>query len=603
MQVIKYDEREFLEMRKIFAFILCISILFVSNISPVSAITTGVDDAVHDDILETLFPTRKVDDNVIDAGTIFEEKISLELGSVSASQGGEVALPLTLKKNEGFSHMELHITYDGVALKLTGVTSSLDVSYTDSNGYVTLYISNTDLDEEDMPLDYTALGEIAKLNFTTKNASGVYTVAFKSSSYIFNHKGNILNDGYTDGKITLQCNHTYSGTYIVLKEAGCESTGLKYRTCTICGYRDTVTVAALGHTNTSGEWAVYRPADCVNGGVEALFCDRCDTVIEARVTSAIGHSMGWAVEKAPTCYEEGIRTYMCIICGGEKGESQSIAKLSHIAGEEKVLKEPTCSEEGVLATVCQNCPEVLSSTPIPKLTHENTRLFVVTAPTSESEGVGEYRCIVCGEVTESVIFDKAEGVIRAEKDVIAYKGDTIKIPVIIEQNSGFSYGIVRVGYDVNSLDFVSVTAGDVTQDITVGTLEVENGKINVLICMNDTEVRKNGTLFYLEFTVKENAVSGVIDIYYDPNNDFADKNGDRVFFNFEDVNVTVRSSMLGDTDGDKKVDTTDLAKMKLYLVGAVDTVNEGADIDMNGKVDTVDLALLKLYLAGSITLE
>lgn len=58
----------------------------------------------------------------------------------------------------------------------------------------------------------------------------------------------------------------------------------------------------------------------------------------------------------------------------------------------------------------------------------------------------------------------------------------------------------------------------------------------------------------------------------------------------------------GDISGDKTVNTSDLAILKLYLAGAGDEVGAAADLDDNGKVDTSDLAILKLYLAGATSL-
>ncbi len=57
--------------------------------------------------------------------------------------------------------------------------------------------------------------------------------------------------------------------------------------------------------------------------------------------------------------------------------------------------------------------------------------------------------------------------------------------------------------------------------------------------------------------------------------------------------------ILGDVDGDGKVDTTDLAVLKLYLAGVSGEISEGADMDENGEINTGDLAALKLYLAGN----
>lgn len=586
-------------MRKLFAFILCISILFVSAFTPVWAITTGVDDAVHDDLLEILSPTRRVDDNAFDVDSLFEENARVTLGTGSAIPGSTVTVPLTLEKNSGFATMVLRVSYDSTALKLTAVNSTLDVSFTEKGGFAVITFSNTELDEEEKPVNFTGVGEIARLTFSTKDASGVYTVSVDDKSQLFAYGGRVLNTTFISGEIILQCDHNYSGEYIVVKEAGCETEGAKYRVCSVCNHKNVEAIPATGHDE--GTWYVYRPADCINGGVEARLCNKCDKAIEMRKTEAIGHSLAWAVEKAPTCTEEGILTHMCIICGGEKGESHAISMTDHIAGEEKVIKEPSCGEEGVLAVICKNCPAVISTTPIAKKEHEKTKLYVVTPPTSSENGYGEYRCTVCGEVTKTVDFDKTESVIKGSGNTVAYIGKTVRIPVVVEKTEGFYYGVVRAKYDADSLTFLSCQAGDVTQDIMVGS--AVDGELSILICPQDDEIRKNGVLFYLEFAVNENAEDTVIDLYYDADGDFSDKKGDRVFFNFEDINVTVRESRPGDVNGDDLIDTTDLALLKLYLVDARDTVKSGADIDFDKTIGANDLALLKLYLAGCILLE
>lgn len=72
---------------------------------------------------------------------------------------------------------------------------------------------------------------------------------------------------------------------------------------------------------------------------------------------------------------------------------------------------------------------------------------------------------------------------------------------------------------------------------------------------------------------------------------------DTVGFSVEAGNDVV----YGDLDESGKVDTGDLAALKLFLAGgAQDEINmANADVDGSGKVDTTDLATLKLFLAGA----
>lgn len=56
--------------------------------------------------------------------------------------------------------------------------------------------------------------------------------------------------------------------------------------------------------------------------------------------------------------------------------------------------------------------------------------------------------------------------------------------------------------------------------------------------------------------------------------------------------------VLGDTNGNGKVDTVDLAIMKLYLAGMGELDEIASDMNADQKVDTSDLAMLKLKLAN-----
>lgn len=67
-----------------------------------------------------------------------------------------------------------------------------------------------------------------------------------------------------------------------------------------------------------------------------------------------------------------------------------------------------------------------------------------------------------------------------------------------------------------------------------------------------------------------------------------------------ECDITVKK-LLGDINDDGLVNTTDLAQLKLYLVGATTFTDKQlavADVSQSGAVDTTDLALMKLYLAG-----
>ena len=105
-------------------------------------------------------------------------------------------------------------------------------------------------------------------------------------------------------------------------------------------------------------------------------------------------------------------------------------------------------------------------------------------------------------------------------------------------------------------------------------------------------------MFTINFTLTQDADNGKVELFYDAQTDFADKVGNRVFFNMKSAEIKIIDCVPGDVNGDLKVDTTDLAAIKLYLAALTDDVSAGADANVDGKIDTGDLATLKLMLAG-----
>ena len=391
--------------------------------------------------------------------------------------------------------------------------------------------------------------------------------------------------------------HRYidENAFIVIKESTCTESGSKYRDCYVCNKRVITQTEPLGHDD--GTWRTTIPSDCTSAGVVSLYCNRCDHVLETKEKEIGQHFMGWAVTKAPTCKEEGIEEYMCLICSGEVGESRTVAKLDHIHDKEAITREPTCSVKGISEIYCKNCNEVVSTKEIDTIPHIKNTLTVVTAPTSESEGQGEYRCKICDEVMESVTLPKTYGEFYTQTTVSS-AGQNTSVKVFVKNNPGFSVGIVRIRYDETSLIYRGVNAGDITDDITAGLADV--GQISVLISLEEAQFSENGLMFTVEFTLTEDAKNGNIELFYDAQNDFADQNGDRVFFNMISGEIQIVDSLPGDVNSDGKVNTTDLADIKLYLAAITDEVGPGADADLDGDVDTGYLAVLKLMLAGII---
>ena len=74
-------------------------------------------------------------------------------------------------------------------------------------------------------------------------------------------------------------------------EPACEATGAEEKTCT-CGYSNTVTIAALGHTRVVD--AEVAPTCTETGLTEGCHCSVCNEVLTAQeVIAALGHAWNW----------------------------------------------------------------------------------------------------------------------------------------------------------------------------------------------------------------------------------------------------------------------------------------------------------------------
>ncbi len=377
------------------------------------------------------------------------------------------------------------------------------------------------------------------------------------------------------------------GDEIVDLEPTCTKDGVSYKLCEICDHEEYGVIPAAKHSDAN--WKTTSPAGCEVGGVASLICNDCGETLETKTIDATGHLYGWAVTEEPTCSKEGVESYLCLICS--KAElTKVIARLEHTHGEELVTLKPTCTIDGVLTTYCDICGEVSKTDAIYATGHTNNRLTIITAPDANNTGVGKYYCKVCSAETGSVTLAKTNATITAES-VSCFVGNSIKIPVKAQNNPGFSAGVLRISYSVKDLVYKGVEAVGV-KDITVGV--TASGKITVVMCPNAADVTVNGVWFNLLFEAADGAESNTVELNYRPNDDFADADGNHVFFNLTSAEVEVSEYMLGDIDYNKTVNAADLALMKKIVAGLEGPEYDvTADVVVDGVVNAVDLAALK----------
>lgn len=178
---------------------------------------------------------------------------------------------------------------------------------------------------------------------------------------------------------------------------------------------------------------------------------------------------------------------------------------------------------------------------------------------------------VCAFAQSGVVAEKLSEDVQA--------GDELSLCVIFTADNlsnAFQYDLI---YDSEFLEFIDASNGMCNQ--------YENGKIRYVNVGNS----KSDTAVFVFVTKKEgNTYINIKDVL----------SADTEEHSFPDLSygVTISAFTRGDANGDGKIDTADLAQLKLHLAGLNDDINDFADFDKNGEINTTDLASLKLYLAG-----
>ncbi|MBR2043159.1 MAG: hypothetical protein IJ946_02340 [Clostridia bacterium] len=172
------------------------------------------------------------------------------------------------------------------------------------------------------------------------------------------------------------------------------------------------------------------------------------------------------------------------------------------------------------------------------------------------------------------------GVSLIANNAAPQNGDTVVFTVTFTCPSYMNAFSYTVSYDPAALDFVSTSA-------QVYNAQTE-GVIYYALAGNSRITTE--TFTFCTKTVGETEIK-VTDILSADSNEYSYP--DTVY------SLKVLRPTRGDVDDNGKVDTSDLAALKLYLAGiGADINNQYADMDSNEQVDTSDLAALKLYLAG-----
>ena len=215
-----------------------------------------------------------------------------------------------------------------------------------------------------------------------------------------------------------------------------------------------------------------------------------------------------------------------------------------------------------------------------------------TETTKNKEGKAVKLSCVDGSV------DVAEGetipyVISGEQATVQ-SGGLLNYEISLANNVGLSSYKLQVLYDTTALDINAVKSGRLFGDFTVDYTEIDGGI--EITGISEGINKQNGSFLTLEFTAAE----GIENATY-PISITCTENGNDATIECEEGSVAISGYVLGDINGDGRVNNFDVMMHVGYLSGGQKLTPEqlmAADVTGDGNVDYLDYSSISSYVVG-----
>lgn len=211
--------------------------------------------------------------------------------TLTAVPGDTVAVEVVMSENPGIMAMTFTVSYDKNAFTFNKYTLGKWNDYTivdhPDSGYVSFVnceVKNRKYNATIFTLYFTvtdtaAPGEhsfkIMNINPAKHGDSLIGCFANKEHTEI---TPTVNNSCITIGKTCSNSGHTFSA-YATAINPTCVATGIKIRSCTVCGHTETVELKEIGHFFES-EWTVDTPATKETTGIMSRHCKNCSEVTD-----------------------------------------------------------------------------------------------------------------------------------------------------------------------------------------------------------------------------------------------------------------------------------------------------------------------------------
>lgn len=223
-------------------------------------------------------------------------------------------------------------------------------------------------------------------------------------------------------------------------DATCVKGGYWEGTCKTCGQKvevpDGTEPDLTKHDYEGQEWVTTKEATCGAAGEKVLHCKRAPNDPSHDKTEMIPATgkHTWdegKVTKAPTCTEEGEKTFTCTGCNETKTEKIPVDPNAHDYRDDwTVTTKPGCTTKGEETRHCHNNAEHTETRDIAPTGHEKTHVVGKKDPTETEPGyTGDEVCDKCGDVVK-----KGE-VIPATGKMDAENAETLELRVVVPGNT------------------------------------------------------------------------------------------------------------------------------------------------------------------------